>query len=60
MQEKHAIFVLAALSCVTFYQSDAVVISPHWYSPGRTDFVLDHKFYNYLGKVILFTLKINF
>lgn len=33
-------------------RTDARSYSSYWKSPRRTDYVLDHKFYNYLGTLI--------
>ncbi|XP_061196377.1 uncharacterized protein LOC133204640 [Saccostrea echinata] len=50
MQGKNIIFILVVLLYMFLYKSDGLVINKRWYSPGRTDFVLDNKFYTLLER----------
>ncbi|XP_062594522.1 luc7-like protein 3 [Saccostrea cucullata] len=50
MHGKIFILILAVLPCLFLYKSDGLVIDERWYSPGRTDFVLDNQFYTLLER----------
>lgn len=44
--------LVLALAFLWSTQTEARSYSSYWISPRRTDYVLDHKFYNYLGTLI--------
>lgn len=43
--------LVLAVACLWSPRTDARSYSSYWKSPRRTDYVLDHKFYNYLERV---------
>lgn len=52
MQRVGVTVLVLALACLWSPQTEARSYSSDWNSPRRTDYVLDHKFYNYLGTLI--------